>query len=118
MRACVEASTRKAATRCATSGVNIAPKGSRKLSSTFMRFIIVIIAYFRLPGRAELCAYPREGIGPVWSIRQPRDSRQSAAASTKIQQGPRRDEKDQIAGYASHAHAGPRRAWCVGWVVF
>src|SRR5712671_4875882 len=38
------------------------------------------------------------------------DSRQRAAASTKLQQGSRRDEKDQIAGYASDAHAGPRRA--------
>jgi hypothetical protein len=50
----------------------------------------------------------------VAGIRESPDSRQSAAASTKIQQGPRRDEKDQIAGYASYAHARPRRAWCVG----
>ena len=31
-----------------------------------------------------------------------------------LQQGPRRDDKDQIAGDDSYAHAGPRRAWCVG----
>jgi hypothetical protein len=41
---------------------------------------------------------------PVW--------RQSAAASTKLQQGSRRDAKDQSAGDASYAHAGPKRAWC------
>jgi hypothetical protein len=47
------------------------------------------------------------------TIRQSPGCRQRPAASTKVQQGPRRDDKDQIAGDDSSAHAGPRRAWCV-----
>jgi len=58
------------------------------------------------------CAGGHPGAAP--RCRKSPDSRQRAAASTQVQQGPRRDEKDQIAGDASSAHAGPRRAWCVG----
>jgi hypothetical protein len=52
--------------------------------------------------------------GTATPCRETPDWRQSTAAATKIQQGPRRDEKNQIIGDVSYAHAGPRRAWCVG----
>src|SRR5262249_25835807 len=46
--------------------------------------------------RTPFCLHTHQRGAQSHTCRQPLDFRQSAAASTKLQQGPRRDEKNQI----------------------